>query len=493
MSLGGRDEPSLGVLVYGPDGRAYGSPAEARNAGVSNPTMSPPVDVPLIPYGRAATPLNPALPQSDFEGSFLGPDLRVSNIQSAPQPIAPVIQPYTPAPQPIAPVIQQFNPMGEASPAVITYGPDGRAYGSPAEARNAGVSNPTMSPPAGVPISYPGRQPYMSAPMPYIPTPASGGRNRYAEIMSQFGQSQPFSFFGMPSGGFNPYASDYTGGFTPYQRTFTPQPIVNPVEPTVPMVGGDGGGGRGGADREGPSAFSQLTPAERAAYYRKNPIEGSLSLAGQDALGWTTLGAFSKAVGPDAWYDSRLEKMGVNPTINLENQNTLAGEAMQRALDSQAQSQRAAEAQASREASAQASLAPGAGSGGGGGNRDGGIGGSSPGDTGRGGGGGNRDGGGGGYGGGGEGGGGAATGGNNGDASGGGDRGTRGGFAQGGHVSMMHLQGPNPIGPDDGYGALKDGEYVINDKAVKKYGIELMNLINSGKISKGKLRGLLEM
>ena len=58
---------------------------------------------------------------------------------------------------------------------------------------------------------------------------------------------------------------------------------------------------------------------------------------------------------------------------------------------------------------------------------------------------------------------------------------------------MMHLGGPNPMGPDDGYAALKDGEYVINDKAVKKYGIELMNAINTGKISKGKLRGLLEM
>jgi hypothetical protein len=39
--------------------------------------------------------------------------------------------------------------MGEASLGVITYGPDGRAYGSPAQARNAGVSNPTMSRPAG--------------------------------------------------------------------------------------------------------------------------------------------------------------------------------------------------------------------------------------------------------------------------------------------------------------------------------------------------------
>ena len=55
------------------------------------------------------------------------------------------------------------------------------------------------------------------------------------------------------------------------------------------------------------------------------------------------------------------------------------------------------------------------------------------------------------------------------------------------------LFGPNPAGPDDGYHSLKTGEYVINDKAVAKYGIELMDAINSGKISKGKLRGLLEM
>ena len=67
------------------------------------------------------------------------------------------------------------------------------------------------------------------------------------------------------------------------------------------------------------------------------------------------------------------------------------------------------------------------------------------------------------------------------------------GLYKGGHVSMQHLNGPNPKGPDDGYVALKMGEYVINDKAVKKYGIELMEAINSGKISKGKLRGLLEM
>ena len=81
---------------------------------------------------------------------------------------------------------------------------------------------------------------------------------------------------------------------------------------------------------------------------------------------------------------------------------------------------------------------------------------------------------------------------NSGDNAGWGRR-DAGGLAQGGYVSMQHLGGPDPEGPDDGYAALKDGEFVINDKAVKKYGIELMNAINSGKISKGKLRGLLEM
>jgi hypothetical protein len=89
-------------------------------------------------------------------------------------------------------------------------------------------------------------------------------------------------------------------------------------------------------------------------------------------------------------------------------------------------------------------------------------------------------------------------GGGGGDTAGRGEPGNRGewgrggGYAKGGQVTMDRLQGPNPMGPDDGYGGLDDGEYVINAKSVGKYGIELMNAINAGKISKGKLRGLLE-
>jgi hypothetical protein len=70
--------------------------------------------------------------------------------------------------------------------------------------------------------------------------------------------------------------------------------------------------------------------------------------------------------------------------------------------------------------------------------------------------------------------------------------GSVGGFYKGGKVTMDRLQGPNPMGPDDGYAGLKNGEFVINAKSVGKYGIELMNAINAGKILKGKLRGLLE-
>jgi len=263
------------------------------------------------------------------------------------------------------------------------------------------------------------------------------------------------------------------------------------AQPAAPM----GGGGRG--EREAPSAFSQMTPAERAAYYAANPIEGSIALGMQDLFGNATLlGNAAKYFGRDGWYDSRLEKMGVNPTISLENQNTLAGTSMQNALnalnpsggfistpDTQAVQNAINNTDFSGMDRGSISAAP-----------------STP-DTqavqnainntdfsGM-----DRGGGGGGYGGGGAATGGRDTGGGARDASGGGDRGTRGGFSQGGYVSMQSLGGLDPMGPDDGYAALKDGEYVINDKAVKKYGIELMEAINSGKISKGKLRGLLEM
>tara|TARA_R110000868_G_scaffold138456_1_gene352601 strand:+ start:3874 stop:5031 length:1158 start_codon:yes stop_codon:yes gene_type:complete len=382
-------------------------------------------------------------------------------------------------------------------------------------------------------------------------------RNRYAEIMAQYAQSQPFSFTSMPSGGFNPYASDYTGGFTPYQRP-VPAPSL-PVEQDqyAEIIRQLGGGGRGMPADEGgtfteptseqaynvstlgrnlryvsplfgglasmygnylasqvnpnysnegrnypapvgdtttpptPSADAggllglapptvdqysaylaqQQTDAAGRPYSTGNGVvPGDMSM-NQLAAQYAAYGAGQPSAIAQAQAQADAQAQASRDAIaraDAQAQAQAAAEANARIAQQEAQSQARAQAQANAAAAAAAQAAAqnysneGRNYGGGGGGGEGG-------------------------------GGGVATGGNNGDASGGGDRGTRGGFAQGGHVSMMHLQGPNPAGPDDGYAALKDGEFVINDKAVKKYGIELMNAINSGKISKGKLRGLLEM
>jgi hypothetical protein len=46
-------------------------------------------------------------------------------------------------------------------------------------------------------------------------------------------------------------------------------------------------------------------------------------------------------------------------------------------------------------------------------------------------------------------------------------------------VHAEHLKGRAPA-PDDGYGALQGGEYVITKAAVEKYGKRLLDAINNG-------------
>ena len=52
-------------------------------------------------------------------------------------------------------------------------------------------------------------------------------------------------------------------------------------------------------------------------------------------------------------------------------------------------------------------------------------------------------------------------------------------YNQGGMVNAQHLMGRAPA-PDDGYGALQGGEYVITKAAVEKYGKRLLDAINNG-------------
>jgi hypothetical protein len=82
----------------------------------------------------------------------------------------------------------------------------------------------------------------------------------------------------------------------------------------------------------------------------------------------------------------------------------------------------------------------------------------------------------------------------NADGYGGGDAGFGGGsqaFAKGGKVNMAP-QKYDPPGPDDGYAALDNGEYVIRKSAVKKYGANIFEQINAGQISAKRLKSLLE-
>ena len=59
-------------------------------------------------------------------------------------------------------------------------------------------------------------------------------------------------------------------------------------------------------------------------------------------------------------------------------------------------------------------------------------------------------------------------------------------YAQGGMVRLKDLLGKAP-GPDDGYGALQDGEFVIKRDAVKRYGVKMLENINGRKVAKKQL------
>ena len=95
----------------------------------------------------------------------------------------------------------------------------------------------------------------------------------------------------------------------------------------------------------------------------------------------------------------------------------------------------------------------------------------------------------------------AATGGGGGYGSGGvgagpgGTGGGPGGFGpqyRGGLITPRDVKGPNPPGPDDGQASLDIGEYVIRKSAVQKYGPNIFEQINAGRIPAKRLKSLLE-
>lgn len=58
---------------------------------------------------------------------------------------------------------------------------------------------------------------------------------------------------------------------------------------------------------------------------------------------------------------------------------------------------------------------------------------------------------------------------------------TGGVYSKGGLVNRADLRGPKPPGPDDGYGGLMHGEFVVKASTVKKLGPEKLKQLNAGK------------
>ena len=293
------------------------------------------------------------------------------------------------------------------------------------------------------------------------------GSNKYAEIMELMRKRNamtPQSY----TGGFNAYTptSAYSGPSSNYDEILRLQALNNPNRFPV--------GDRGKTDGESSNpGWDALDDAQKAAYYAENPTMAALTQFGQKMFGYTTLGLLQKALDPTFVSNQSLIARGIDPSIaNMAEAegfalgpaatSTSASDVSNAAISNMAEAEGFALGPAATSTTGQSigdmaeaegfGLGPAA-TGGGGGN----------------------DGVGGGF------------GGNDGSGVGFG-----GIYSRGGYVNKMDLKGPNPMGPDDGYGGLDDGEYVINAKSVGKYGIELMNAINAGKISKGKLRGLLE-
>jgi hypothetical protein len=277
----------------------------------------------------------------------------------------------------------------------------------------------------------------------------------------------------------NPYAG-VSGGYNNFQGGYNPNMYSNAPR-AIGQIGFGGGGGSGGSEPAAPSAWDNMTNAEKAAYYAENPNMAAITQLGQKAFGYTGLGRLQAMMDPNLVTEQGLIAMGVNPAAyQAAKESFRASEIadMNGGFQSYAPSTETGIGN------------PGESYGGGFTSSDTGVG--NPGES---------------YGGPtssdsgvgnpGESGGGPTSSdsgvGNPGESSGGygasGDGDS--GWANGGKVTKSRLKGPDPKGPDEGYGALLGGEYVIKKSAVNKYGTGLLDMINNGKIPAKKMKSLL--
>ena len=365
---------------------------------------------------------------------------------------------------------------GEVSTQQLVYGPDGKVYGNPALARAAGVNQTYRQDGTPYPETMLGNLPLSpSVPITEAFDPSAGiGEferrqflpnqpvpvpSQYQQIMGQSGGVSPYQrIMARMTPTMNPYGS-VSGGYDPsFQGGYDPSLYSRLTRSGLINTGGGGGGGGGGGDAysDPNPAWSNMTQAERASYYAANPTMASVTKGLQGLFGNTLYGKIQNYFNPNFVTEEGLIAMGVNPaTYQAAKESFRASEISDmNAAAEQAAAEAAAEAATVANDIDAISASEGISTGGGGG--DGGY-----------------------------------SGGTTGAGNDGGGIGAGEGLAQGGKVTKRHLKGPDPKGPDEGYGALLGGEYVIKKSAVKKYGQGLLDMINDGKIPAKKMKSLL--
>ena len=228
--------------------------------------------------------------------------------------------------------------------------------------------------------------------------------------------------------------------------------------------------GRGGDGRSANPQFDALTNAEKAAYYADNPTMAAITQGLQKGFGSTSYGMLQNALVPDFVREQGMVARGIDPGIGIQGQGMTGQTGLygdQYAGETAPKSSGFMDTLGRMFGGSSVSLGPvevedraptpnpygpvGL------------YGDAAAGTTSS-------------YGGG------ADAPGANADGFGGGDAGFGGGskaFNQGGMVTAQRLMGRAPA-PDDGYGALQGGEYVITKAAVEKYGKRMMDAINNG-------------
>ena len=217
-----------------------------------------------------------------------------------------------------------------------------------------------------------------------------------------------------------------------------------------------------GSERSANPQFDAMSNSQRAAYYSDNPTMAAVTQGLQKGLGMTSYGMLQNALAPDFVREQGMVARGIDPGIGIQGQGTtgqtglygdqFAGETTPQSrgmfesfLNSVLPSSSVSLGQPAPVEDRTPTLNPdavaamtgyGDGMGGGGGGSYGGPGGA---------------------------------------GFGGGSQ----AFNQGGMVTPERLMGRAPA-PDDGYGALQGGEYVITKAAVERYGKAMMDAINNG-------------